>query len=96
MCTGITASASVFGSGKGPEGWFKVEQVNVSFDHPYHLPLEHSLNIDFVNPSKGLGARIGVELTPDSARELIRLISASLERGEKEKVDPGLPAYLKH
>jgi hypothetical protein len=48
------------------------------------VPLEHALNIDFVNPEHGLGARIAVELSPESARNLVRSIEAALARGEAE------------
>ena len=49
MCTMISEQAKIFGSGKGTGGWFTVDQINVSYDHPYHAPSEHALNIDFVN-----------------------------------------------
>ncbi|MGO8864850.1 MAG: DUF6295 family protein [Acidimicrobiales bacterium] len=39
----------------------------------------HSLNIDFVDPAAGPGARVAVELSADSARELVRCIEAALE-----------------
>jgi hypothetical protein len=58
--------------------------ANVYYDHPFHAPLEHALNIDFVNEAEGVGARVAVELTPDSARELVRSILAALESGELE------------
>ena len=82
MCTNIVETGEILGSGKGPQGWFTLRQANVSYDHPYHASLEHALNIDFVNEAEGLGARVAVELTPESARELVRLISAALERGK--------------
>ena len=82
MCTMIVEKAEVAGSGKGPQGWFPLNQVNVSYDHPVHAPLGHALNIDFVNESRGLGARVAVELTPRSARELVALILAALSQGE--------------
>lgn len=82
MCTMIVEKAEVAGSGKGPQGWFPLKQVNVSYDHPVHAPLDHALNIDFVNESRGLGARVAVELTPESARELVALILAALAQGE--------------
>lgn len=85
MCTGIVETAKVSGSGKGPQGWFKLEKVNVSYDHPYHAPLEHALNIDFVNESEGLSSRVAVELTPESARNLVRAILESLSRGAVEE-----------
>ncbi len=83
MCTGIVETAEVSGSGKGPEGWFKLEQVNVSYDHPVDAAFEHALNIDFVNPKEGPGARVAVELNPNSARKLVEAILTALARGEK-------------
>ncbi len=82
MCTGIVETAEVSGSGKGPHGWFKLEEVNVSYDHPSEAPLEHALNIDFVNPKEGPGARVAVELNPESARRLADAILTALSRGE--------------
>ena len=70
------------GSGKGPSGWFKLEEVNVSYDHPTDAPLEHALNIDFVNGKMGPGARVAVELSPESARKLVDAILTALSRGE--------------
>ena len=81
MCTGIVETAEVSGSGKGPRGWFRLEQVNVSYDHPSDAPLECALNIDFVNQKEGPGARIAVELTPDSAKKLVEAILTTLSRG---------------
>lgn len=82
MCTMIVNQAVINGSGKGTDGWFKVDQVNVSYDHPYHAPLEHALNIDFVNEAEGPGARVAVELTLESARQLVQTIQAVLARAE--------------
>ena len=82
MCTMIVNQAVIHGSGKGANGWFKVEQVNVSYDHPYDVPLEHALNIDFVNEAEGPGARVAVELTLESARQLVETIQAVLARAE--------------
>jgi hypothetical protein len=79
MCSYVTVPADIAGSAKGPDGWFSVTNASVYFDHPYHAPFEHSLNIDFVDPDKGPGARVAVELSADSARELIRCIEAALE-----------------
>ena len=82
MCTMIVEKAEIAGSGKGARGWFPLRQVNVSYDHPVHAPLEHALNIDFVNETEGLDARVAVELTLESARELVQAVLAALERGE--------------
>lgn len=82
MCTMIVQQAEIDGSGKGTGGWFTVRQANVSYDHPYHVPLEHALNIDFVNEAEGPGARVAVELSVDSARHLVQTIQAVLARAE--------------
>ncbi len=90
MCTGIVETAEVSGSGKGPQGWFKLEQVSVSYDHPSDAQMEHALNIDFGNPKEGPGARVAVELNPDSARKLVDAILTALSRGEASTTQPTL------
>ena len=78
MCTYITEKAAVSGSAKGPLGWFSVDTANVYFDHPYHAPLDHSLNIDFTNEAEGAPVRVAIELRADSARALVEKILAAL------------------
>jgi hypothetical protein len=78
MCSYVTVPAAVAGSAKGPDGWFSVTAASVYFDHPYHAPFDHTLNIDFTDPARGPGARVAVELSADSARELIRCIETAL------------------
>jgi hypothetical protein len=80
----IVEKIKIDGSGKGREGWFRLEGANVSYDHPFHAPLEHALNIDFVNESQGVSARTAVELGAEAARELAVTILAVLERAESE------------
>ncbi len=75
MCTYRTDRIEVCGSGKGAQGWFKLTDATVYFDHPVSAPLEHSLNIDFINPDLGPSARVAVELDRASALELARAIS---------------------
>jgi hypothetical protein len=82
MCTMIVENVDIDGSGKGTSGWFQLEKANVSFDHPFHAPLEHALNIDFVNDSQGPSARVAVELSEQAARELVRTILAVLDQAE--------------
>jgi hypothetical protein len=78
MCTYLTETISIAGSGKGATGWFRVTDATVYFDHPVHALAEHTLNIDFANPSRGAGARVAVELTAESARALVQAIEATL------------------
>jgi hypothetical protein len=69
----------VTGSGKGAQGWFRLSHAVTYFDHPFHSPYEHTLNIDFVNEADGPAARVAVELTEESARELVRCIVTALD-----------------
>ena len=85
MCTYLTETVGVEGSGKGTAGWFALSQATVYFDHPQHAPAEHTLNIDFLNPGQGPSARVAVELTAASARALAAAIGTALAA-----VPPGL------
>jgi hypothetical protein len=78
MCTYLTESIAATGSGKGANGWFGLNEVNVYFDHPVHAPADHTLNIDFINSDKGPSARVAVELTAETARALVKAIEATL------------------
>mgnify|MGYP001046645489 FL=1 len=83
MCTMITQQVTLEGSGKGVAGWFAVNQANVSYDHPFEIPQEYALNIDFFNEALGPGARVAVGLTAESARALVETIRSVLETAEK-------------
>jgi hypothetical protein len=78
VCTYETELVAVEGSGKGPQGWFALEQAMVYFDHPVHAAADHTLNIDFLRPSAGPAARVAVELTETSARALVAAIQTAL------------------
>jgi hypothetical protein len=85
MCTYTTVRTPVEGSAKGPNGkWFHVTDATVYFDHPVHALAEHTLNIDLADPSRGPAARVAVELTAASARELIAAVQAALESAPAE------------
>lgn len=84
MCTMIVKKVDISGSGKGTGGWFSVNQANVSYDHPFHVPMEHALNIDFVNEELGPGARVAVELSEQAARSLVDTILEVLGQAEAE------------
>ena len=82
MCTMIVQKVEINGSGKGHSGWFTLSGANVSYDHPFNAPLDHALNIDFVNEAQGPGARVAVELSAEAARSLVDTILAVLDQAE--------------
>ena len=84
MCSWIVEAGEMTGSGKGPHGWFALSTAHVYYDHPYHAPMDHSLSIDFADKVRGPGGRVAVELSADSARELVRLINAALGSGDAQ------------
>ena len=85
MCTYATVQTTVEGSAKGPgSSWFHITGGTVYFDHPVHALAEHTLNIDFANPAQGPSARVAVELTAASARELVAAIEAALASAPAE------------
>src|SRR2546427_12623653 len=86
MCTMIAHQVKLEGRGKSGPEWFEVREANVSYDHPYDLPLEHALNIDFVNETLGPGARVAVELSVDAARQLAKTIEAVLAQADQRGV----------
>src|ERR1700710_32440 len=87
MCSYITEKAEIFGSAKGPKGWFNIDTANVYFDHPFYAPMDHSLNIDFVNEAEGAPTRVAIEISAESALDLVQKILAALASGEEAHVD---------
>lgn len=86
MCTGLVETAQASGSGKGAEGWFRLEKLSVTYDCSYHTAMARALNIELFSETDGPSARVAVELAPASAMELVRAILASLA---KAGIDPG-------
>jgi hypothetical protein len=66
----------------------KIDTAHVYYDHPFHAPLDHALGIDFVNAADGGRERIAVEISAESARDLVRAILAALDAGEREHIAP--------
>ncbi len=82
MCTMIAQQLKINGSGKAGADWLKVDTASVTYDHPYDMPLEYSLNLDFTSQSGLPGQRVAVELDAASARALIATIQQVIEQAE--------------
>ncbi|HSS09476.1 MAG TPA: DUF6295 family protein [Acidimicrobiales bacterium] len=83
MCTDIAKSIDLIGSGKGPQGWYPLAKAVVSYDHPFHAPLDHAINVDFLDSAEGLNGRASIELTMDGARQLAQTILAAVDQAER-------------
>ena len=90
MCTYIVEKAAMVGSAKGPSGWMRIDTANVYYDHPYHAPLNHALGIDFICEADGGRERVAVEISRESALELIAKIKAALAAGEAAHTMPAI------
>jgi Family of unknown function (DUF6295) len=90
MCTYLTETIEVEGSGKATAGWISLTDASVYVDHPQHAPYEHTLNIDFRNPALGPAARVAVELTEEAALALADAIRAALA-----SAPPGLASAVR-
>ena len=86
MCTSIVEITDVAGAGRNGEEWFELTRAVVSYDHPHHALLEEAIIIDFVNPGLGLGAaaRVAVEITLESARNLAGALSKAIAATDAE------------
>ena len=78
MCTYVTSTVDVAGSGYLGDDWFRADRAVVYFDHPQDAPLDHALCIDVWGGSE----RVAVELDAASARRLAEAIIATLEHDE--------------
>lgn len=86
MCTYLTLSTDVAGSGRDAAGddWFPLSRAVVYFDHPQDAPVEHALCLDVRGrtPSE----RVAVELDAASARRLAETILAVLDDAETRQL----------
>jgi Family of unknown function (DUF6295) len=83
MCSYIVEKAKLFGTAKGPgSDWMKVDTANVYYDHPYEAQLDHALCVDFVCEAQGGRERVAIEISRESALELIEKIKAALASGD--------------
>ena len=82
MCTSIVEIVAAEGTGKGERGWFDLTNAVVSYDHPHHALLEEAIIIDFVNAALGPSARVAVEITLKSAKDLAAALSKAVAEAE--------------
>ncbi len=83
MCTMIAQQVKVNGSGKAGSEWIKLDTLSVSYDHPFDMPLEYALNLDFTSQAGGNTRRVAVELDAASARALLESLQQVLTRAEQ-------------
>jgi hypothetical protein len=85
MCTSIVEIVGADGAGKSADGWFDLTHAVVSYDHPHHALFEEAINIDFMNPALGPGARVAVEISLTAAKKLCGALTKAIADAEVEE-----------
>jgi hypothetical protein len=87
MCTSIIEVIGADGMAKRGEEWFSLTQAVVAYDHARHAPLADVITLDFINSGLEPGARAGIELTLESAKELRAALDRAITAAEFEEAE---------
>src|ERR1017187_7383457 len=87
MCTSIIEIARAEGMAKRGDEWFPLSQAVVAYDHARHAPLGDVITLDFINTGLEPGARAGIELTLETAKELRAALDRAIVAAEYEEAE---------
>ena len=85
MCTSIVEIARAEGMAKRGDEWFSLSRAVVAYDHARHAPLGDVITLDFINMELDPGARAGIELTLETAKELRAALDRAITAAEFEE-----------
>ncbi|MBR0664418.1 hypothetical protein GXW71_08630 [Roseomonas hellenica] len=87
MCTSIVEIIPAEGMAKRGDKWFALTQTVVAYDHARHAPLGDVIALDFINTGLDAGARAGVELTLETAKELRAALDRAIAAADLEEAE---------
>lgn len=87
MCTSIVEIARAEGMAQRGEAWFPLSQAVVAYDHARHAPLGDVISLDFLNTDLDPGARAGVELSLETAKQLRAALDRAITAAEFEEAE---------
>jgi len=87
MCTSIVEIIEAEGMAKSGSEWFDLTGAVVAYDHARHAPFADVITLDFVNSNLDPGARAGIELTLNSAKELLAALDRAIAAAEFEETE---------
>ncbi len=87
MCTSIIEIARAEGMAKRGDDWFPLNRTVVAYDHARHAPLGDVITLDFVNTELDPGARAGIELTLETAKELRAALDRAIAAADYEEAE---------
>jgi hypothetical protein len=85
MCTSIVEIVPAEGMAKRGDAWFGLSHAVVAYDHARHAPLGDVITLDFINTALDPGARAGVEITLEAAKELRAALDRAIAAAEFEE-----------
>jgi Family of unknown function (DUF6295) len=87
MCTSIIETARADGVAKRGDEWFPLSRAVVAYDHARHAQLGDVVTLDFINTDLGPGARAGIELSLETAKELRAALDRVIAAAEFEEAE---------
>ena len=87
MCTSIIEIAPAEGMAKRGDEWFPLTHSVVAYDHARHALAGDVITLDFINTEMEPGARAGVELTLETAKELRAALDRAIAAAEFEEAE---------
>jgi hypothetical protein len=87
MCTSIVEITRAEGMAKRGDEWFSLSHAVVAYDHARHAPLGDVITLDFINTGLEPGARAGIELTLETAKELRAALDRAIAAAEFEEAE---------
>src|SRR6201992_71772 len=85
MCTSIIEVVPAEGMAKREDEWFPLSHSVVAYDHARHAQLGDVITLDFINVALEPGARAGIELTLETAKELRAALDRAIAAAEFEE-----------
>src|SRR6478736_1261222 len=87
MCTSIIEIIDAEGMAKREDQWFPLSHSVVAYDHARHAQLGDVITLDFINTALEPGARAGVELSLETAKELRAALDRAIAAAEFEEAE---------
>ena len=87
MCTSIIEVTSAEGMAKRGDDWFSLSHAVVAYDHARHANLGDVITLDFINAALDPGARAGIELTLETAKELRAALDRAIAAADYEEAE---------
>jgi hypothetical protein len=87
MCTSIIEIVGAEGMAKREDQWFSLSHAVVAYDHARHAPLGDVITLDFINTDLDPGARAGIELTLETAKQLRAALDRAIVAVEFEEAE---------